>query len=426
MICLDLWAITSSAVLAAVLSAGAGCGPDTGQTDGSGTTTTAGSGGASGSGIADGTGPDASGPRPFRDQWRVAADLDFPYVDAEGLPQIFALTVGGQQTSDNFANRGDIIVSFDGPEGRILIELRRFTYALSQAEADEHFESLYLWAFAGDELAPPEQLAPQDDCVASGWRNGCQIRVGYDGVSQLRRSGADIRVTLPPGYRQDITIITEDNDADDSYTNRGDVCVEDLFASATIETGSGNVWVSLSPEASPAPRCTPAQVEACESWTDAMGNPAPWAPECDCISASGGQFGLLRVDNRDGSASDITVDLPADLWSSLTARNEAIGQDAAGDHCQAEVTIAGAMQNEIGNDFPWQARYSVNYPGAPAIEGAGYTVQATSRECRAVAYTDHPEQFVGAGNGDAQMVGERGDIELCSGCITQSCNELIL
>ncbi|MEM9455920.1 MAG: hypothetical protein AAGF11_17200 [Myxococcota bacterium] len=416
-------AVGSSVVLATVMSAGSGCGPSTGTEQGEGSTSLS-TNGTSSSG-ADETGSDASGPRPFRDEWRVVADQDFVHVGPDGAPQIFTLTIGGQQVNDNFANRGDIIVSFDGPEDRILIELRRFTFSTSQALADADFDDLYLWAFADSQPARPQDLDPEDDCVTSGWRNDCEIRVAYDDLSQLQRSGADIRVTLPPGYRQDITIITEDNDADPDYFNRGNVCVDNLFAHANIETDSGNVWVSLSPDVSPAPQCTPAQIEACETWTDAMGNAAPWAPECDCIAVGGGQFGLLRVENRNNAASDITVDLPAELWASMTAQNAGMGQNAAGDHCEAQVTIPGAVQDSTGNDFPWQAKYFANYPGPPAIQGAGFNIQATSSECSPVAFTEHPEQFVGVGNGGTQSVSERGNIEICSGCIVQSCNALI-
>ena len=416
--------IRSSVVLIAAMLAETGCGQDTGGADGQGSSSTASTNGTNSS-SADETGPDAAGLRPFRDQWQLAADLDFPYIDPEGLIQIFDLTIGGEQTNDNFANRGDVIVSFDGPEDRILIELRRFTFSTSQALADADFDDLFLWAFAVPQPARPQDLDPEDDCVASGWRNGCQVRVYYDGLSQLQRSGADIRVTLPASYRQNLTIVTEDNTADPDYFDRGNVCVDNLFAHASIETDSGNVWVSLSPEVTPAPQCTPAQIEACETWTDAMGNAAPWAPECDCIAVGGGQFGLVRVDNRTNEASDITVDLPADLWASTTAQNEGMSQEAAGDHCEAQVTIPGAVEDTTGNDFPWQAKYFVNYPGAPAIQGAGFTIQATSSECGPVAFTEAPEQFVGAGNGDTQSVSERGNIEICSGCIVQSCNDLI-
>ena len=269
----------------------------------------------------------------------------------------------------------------------------------------------------------------EDDCLASGWQNDCEVRVYYDGLSQLRRSGADIRVTLPADYRQRINVVTQDNTEDEDYLNRGNVCISNLFASADIETESGNVWVSLAPDAYPAPKCSPAQIEACETWTveDDMGNEvaAPWAPECDCIAVGGGEFGLLSIDNRDDSSSNIMVDVPANLWTSINGQNKGDSQEASGDHCEANVTVPNAIADDTGNDFPWQAKFNANYPGEPAIMGAGFTIQASSNACGPVAATESPSDFVGLGMGDTQESGERGNIEVCSDCIVQSCDELI-
>lgn len=373
--------------------------------------------------------PPTGGDRqPFRDGWEVAADQAFIHTGEDGSAQIFTVTIGGRESNDNFANRGDVIVNFDGPADRILIELRRFTTNVSEEAAKDDFDALSLWAFTSS-LGQPQAQDAEDDCVASGWQNDCQVRVYFDGMTQLARAGADIRVTLPPDYRGRLNVVTQDNLEDEEYLNRGDVCVSNLFASADIETESGNVWVSLNPDAYPAPKCSPAQIDACENWTveDETGAevPAPWAPECDCIAVGGGEFGLLSIDNRENSASDIVVDVPAGLWTSINAQNKGDSQEVAGEHCEAIVTVPNAEVDETGNDFPWQAKYNANFPGAPAIKGAGFSIQASSNSCGPVAHTESPSEFVGEGNGDDQESSERGNIEICTDCIVQTCNELI-
>jgi hypothetical protein len=365
---------------------------------------------------------------PFRDEWRVEVDLDFIHVDGSGLPLIFDLAIGGRETDDNFANRGDVIVNFDGPANRILVELRRFTLAQSQEQADEDYDDLSLLAYAAP-LARPQDQSVEDDCVASGWQNGCEIRVYFDGLSQLKRSGADIRVTLPPDYRHAITVITEDNDEEEDYENRGNVCISNLHATAEVEVENGNVWVALADDATPAPKCSQAEIDACETWTveDGMGNmiPAPWSPECDCIALGGGEFGRLRVASAEDDASNVVIDLPTGLWAAIAARNESFGQDVAGEHCDASVTLRDFVPNPTGNDFPWEAFGNVSYPGEPAILGAGYSVVATSSSCAQVPFTEHPDEYVGPDNAGLQATGERGNVEVCSDCITQSCDELL-
>lgn len=365
---------------------------------------------------------------PFRDEWRVEADLEFIHTDASGVPLIDTLVIGGVETIDNFANRGDVIVNFDGPANRILVELRRFTFNTDQEAAENDFADLSLVAYAAP-LARPQDQSPADDCLASGWQEGCEIRVYYDGLSQLRRSGADIRVTLPSDYRQRITVITEDNDEEADYANRGNVCISNLHGSAEVAVENGNAWVSLAEDVTPAPKCTAEQIDACENWTveDGTGNqiPAPWAPECDCIAVGGGEFGRLELATAEEAASNMVVDVPAGLWASIKAENQAPGQDAAGEHCEASITVPAFELNATGNDFPWEAFGNASYPGEPAILGAGYSIIATSSACGPVPYSEHPEDYVGPGNEAMQATDERGNLEICTGCITQTCDELV-
>lgn len=381
-------------------------------------------------------GPDDGGTQrtPFRDEWRTVADQPFIHTDGEGVPQIFTLDIGGRESNDNFANRGDVIVNFDGPAERIIVEFRRFTFAPSENAAEDDYEDLLLWAYDATSLGRPQDQEEEDNCnsvdsngVPAGWINSCEIRVYFDGQNQLRRSGADIRVTLPSDYRQDIAVTTQDNVEDDDYFNRGNVCISNLFASAQVETESAKVWVTLAPDVYEAPKCTPDQIANCENWTvdDGMGGmmPAPWAQECTCISQAGGQFGQLQIDNRDNTSSDIKVDVPGDLWMSITAQNQGEQQEAAGDHCEAVVTVPNAEPDDTGNDFPWTAKYFANYPGESAIRGAGFNIQATSSACGPVAFTEIPEEYVGRGK--EQESAQRGNIEVGTGIITESCDQLI-
>ncbi|MCH9683688.1 MAG: hypothetical protein K0V04_19800 [Deltaproteobacteria bacterium] len=376
-----------------------------------------------------GDGGGTAGRQPFRDAWQVAVDLPFVHTNPDdGTAEIFDITVGGRLNNDNFANRGDVIVDFNGPTDRILVELRRFTLTTSSETAQDDFRNLTLWAFTSS-LGRPQDQDVEDDCATSGWQNGCEIRVYFDGLSQLQRSGADIRVTLPSDYRQKINVVTEDNVADDDYFNRGNVCISNLFASADVEAQSGNIWVSLASDTTPAPKCSQDQIDACENWTvqDANMNevPAPWASECDCIAVGGGEFGRLDIENRDDNASNITVDVPEGLWASLRAENRGDGQMSNGEFCEADITVPAVEFEPTGNDFPWQAFGNAAYPGEPAIRGAGFSVQAISNACAPVARTEDPDEFVGVGNGKEQESTEQGNVVIGTGTITASCNELI-
>jgi len=364
---------------------------------------------------------------PFRDGWEPVADQEFKHTTADG-PQIFDLTIGGREDNDNFANRGDVIVNFDGPTDRILIEMRRFTFNTNDDTAQADFDDLSLWAYTSSPGRPQDQ-DPADDCITSGWQNACEVRVYFDGQAQLKRSGADFRVTLPADYRYKVNVITQDNVEEEDYLNRGNVCMSNLFGTASIEVESGKVWASLAREVTPAPKCSAEQIDKCENWTqeDDMGNevPAAWAPECDCIAVGGGEFGRLEAKSREETAADITVDMPAGLWASVKAENTGTGQEASGEHCDAAIEVANFAPNDTGNDSPWEAFGNVNYPGEPAIAGAGFSVVASSKSCEPVAFTENPDDFEGVGKGEDQASEERGNVRVCTDCITQSCDDLI-
>ena len=63
-----------------------------------------------------------------RDEWRIA-------IETQLAPDASSLVIGGVSFEKNFSNRGDIEVHFDGPEDRIIVEARRFTFASSEEAA---------------------------------------------------------------------------------------------------------------------------------------------------------------------------------------------------------------------------------------------------------------------------------------------------
>ena len=379
--------------------------------------------------------------QPFVDDWRTEAFVPFDWYDEDaGMAAIFSLQVGGRlaggTNNPNFANRGDVIVLHDGAPDTITIEFQRFTFAPNQDAADETFEAMSLWAFntSVDQPQPPDAMDPEAQCVLeSGWQSGCGIRLYYDGLSQLARAGANIRVTLPPDYARDLTVITEDNDADPDYFNRGNVCIDGLQGNATVRLQSGQAFVKVAPDASIAPQCSADFIQQCNDWPcvpnsdDACDGSEAWDSNCPCVSQVG-EFGRVLVESHDAASADINIDVPSDLWMSITAKNEQMGQDSSDPelHCRATVDVPGyEIFPEAGNDFPWETRGQINYPSSNAVSGAGYNVTAFSKGCNPVPATEGPEDFVGVGNGTMQESTQRGNIRITSGALTQSCDELL-
>jgi hypothetical protein len=362
--------------------------------------------------------------QPFRDTWRQEAEIPFRYLDDNGNPQITLVRIGGRKYQDNFANRGDIVVEFEEGRNSIKIEMRRFTMALSRDAADDDFAALSLWSYNQQQTSPrkPGDMDQERRCdTASAWMDDCAIRVYYDGQSQIARAGADLRVTLPASYKHAIRVVTEDADGDDDYINRGTVCVRNLPGSAEVELANGIASVILADDIQPIPICTPAQLEACETWQH-EDEDAPWHPDCDCIQQTQSSWGSVKVESRDGAAADITIDTPAHLWMNITARNEGPHQVAGESHCRATVDLPDF---DGVYDFPWQA--TGNTPPPSSFASGGYGTIAISKDCSPVVYTASPEEFVGHGMGNMQDVDPlRGDIVICSNCIrAQSCDQLI-
>ncbi len=97
------------------------------------------------------------------------------------------------------------------------------------------------------------------------------------------------------------------------------------------------------------------------------------------------------------------------------------GNEDPGALCEAIADeSAGTVRLNEGVDLgqtPNSNQGSINFPGEPATEGAGYNIQLSSDQCAAVLRTEDPDDFIGVGNGPDQESEERGNLSICSGCI---------
>jgi hypothetical protein len=384
----------------------------------------------------------SSSQQPRRDEWALVIDQPFPLVDMDNLLAIGELTIGGVETSDNFSNRGDVIVEYVNTDQRIQVEMRRFTMAGSEATAEEDYDALQIWAYdSGTTPKPPDQMDEEDNCRDPDrklpWRTGCEVRVYYDGMNQLERAGADLRVRLPIGWVGELNVITEDNAEDSDYHNRGNVCVSQVAGPVNVDLGNGEAFVILQDNASEIPECPAADFMACEA--------SGFAPECPCLSGSAPfTFAAAKINSHDASAANMTVDVPpSPFWSSVNLSNEGPNQmrsgpgnmcgDEAGLCCQATIdpSVGAYLIDEIavGTEAtrnPWRNKGSINYPGLPAVNGAGYNIQLTSKDCQAITATEDPDDYVGKGLGTEQNTAERGNMTVCSGCLRgMSCDDLL-
>ena len=367
--------------------------------------------------------------QPFRDDWRTVVDQPFQTLAEDGTVNIGSIIIGNEG-GDNFRNRGDVIVQYhDSP--RIIVEMRRFAMVETQDLADADFDKLSVWGTTASLPPPPYTLDAEDNCVdpegVMPWQDGCQIAVFYDGQEQVDRAGADLRVTLPRDFIYDLTIVTEDNDADSDYQNRGNVCVEGLPGSADISLSNGTAWVILDQSMPEMPECPDNLRTECEQ--------ANWdTTVCGCLS-QGFSFSQVKIAANDGQSANGTVDIPSggDFWVGYTMRND--GQNSPGNQepgalCEAVVEDnAGSVRLSESTNLtqaPNSNQGSINYPGAPATEGAGYSIQMTSDECSVVLATENPDGFLGRGNGPDQASDERGNMKICSGCLRNTgCSGLV-
>lgn len=386
--------------------------------------------------------------RPIRDVWRVEHEGPFTLLDDDGEPNIRSLRIGRAVPSDdNFANRGDVIVRFDGPPDTIRIELRRFTFTAADDDAAaEQLERLSLWARDADIDAPQRSGLLDEDSRCDGvgedgrprpWRDGCAIYVEFDGLSQPARSGADIRVTLPPEYRESLAIATQDNDEERDYLDRGDVCVVESQAELDVQLESGRAYVRMAlgtvggaadAPPTPMPACPDRSVKACNEFVDPIsGAPAPWSPACPCL-AQGYTAAGVRVRSDAPSASDIVVDVPAGTWANFQLENLG-AETSAGEACTAK--LAGFPTGVIAIDDPAFETAARTVGAVYALAGAlagGVEIELVSGACTPIAEVASPEAFAALQEAGEEAPAQlRGNVQLCADCLAlRSCDELLM
>lgn len=340
--------------------------------------------------------PQGGTQQPFRDAWRVEHEGPLLAHDEGGIPRITSIAIGSALGSqDNFVNRGDVTVEFDPAlDDTIRIELRRFTFAASEEEASEIFAKLLLWANRPTDGTPvrPNDVADADRCIgveADGspraWQDDCSILLYYNGQSQLARAGADIRVTLPATYRESISIATADNRQEDSYPNRGNVCVRGLRGSADIELESGVAFVSIASD----------------------------------TTYPGHVIASTAVE----SAANVTVDVPSTVWTSIDASVDS-ESDTSGVPCPS--IVVGLPQVEYSPEYPAQSRHVVGDANRPpdAPLGSGYQVQISSAGCDAVGSVEAPVNW---DEDDVEPDPQpRGNLTVCAGCIAEQACDVLL
>ncbi len=331
---------------------------------------------------------------PFEDEWREVVNTSFP------LDTVNTITIGRREFQDNFANRGDIEVLFDQDGETIIIEMRKYAMQGSQEEADAAFEKLSLWAYASSGNPDlPDNMDPADDCTAA-WQDGCSVYVYYDGQAQPVRSGADFRVHLPKGYRNQLNVETEDNTSEDAYKQRGDITVKDLCGSATLELENGVAQVRMCEGLQEGPTCSADQIATCEEMN--------WDASCPCTD-----FGQLKITALDPYAGNIMVDFPAGLWANVSMENTVAGSEclASFDNCSDGSCVLDQSSENLAKG---KAEY--NYPGEPAPPGVGYAFNLESNGCEIVFYVDEPDDYeLNAMESSKSEL--RGNLSVCTGCL---------
>ncbi|PRQ07069.1 purine-nucleoside phosphorylase [Enhygromyxa salina] len=331
---------------------------------------------------------------------RLAWVDEWQTVGAGPADIIELLSIGDRVSSDNFANRGDIEVIYVEGTTEITIEMQRFTIAAAGG-AEGAFERMQPWLYAVSIPAPPTTLSPNSACWAAGTTT-CYVRAYYDGLLQPLRDGANFRVTIPAGWDGALELVTSDNlqEAED-YPDRSDVVVDGLAGSLSVDLDSGNVAIRVDPQIDHYAGC-PNNDECVMQG---------YAPGCGCAEPTN-----VSVQNAAGQASNVTVDVgSADHWYSVILENRAsLGPGETG--CSAGIdcsAFADCQLDPNSAQLSWAERAEINFPGDPAISGAGIRVALISEGCEDVTYVNGPEDY---GNPETP-VEERGHLEVCVGCL---------
>lgn len=340
--------------------------------------------------------PGSDGPlRAFEDEWRT--EISGPAA------QIDKLVIGDRLTGDNFANRGDIEIRYEPGIDQITIEMQRFTAVTDQASADEAFERMHLWAY---NIATPEAPDPAkaDQACWAPDMSICYVRNYYDGAYQAVRDGVNFRVTIPEGWDGDLELTTEDNlgAGIDTYPDRSDIIVDGLAGSLVVDMDSGNAQVRMDPNTQHYAGCS--ANDKCIDEGYAIG--------CGCDEPTS-----ISIANKTGQSSNMTVDVgDASKWYTFVLDNRGTFSPSEEFVCTATIDCGPFADCEIEPDYAeieYEERAEINYPGDPAIRGAGVRVSLVSESCATLTYADGPDDF---------DIGEfpemkRGDLEVCVGCL---------
>lgn len=333
--------------------------------------------------------------QPFVDDWQE--ELSGPAA------QITKLSIGDRLTADNFANRGNVEVRYVDGATDITIEMQRFTIAKNQKDADAAFGRMQFWAY---DIATPAKPKPEDEakgCFAPDV-TGCYIRNYYDGQLQPVRDGANFRVTIPRGWDGDLEITTEDNieAGIETYPDRSDIIVDGVAGNLLVDMDSGNIQVRMDP--------TTDHYAACSSNDTCVEMGYPLG--CGCTDPTN-----ITIANSTGQASNITVDVGnPDAWYTMVVENN--GTFSAGDEFVCSATIeCGAFDDcAIDPDYAnveYEQRAEVNFPGEPAIMGAGIRIGLSSDTCANIVYSEGPDDY----ELDEFPMEQRGDLNVCVGCL---------
>lgn len=344
----------------------------------------------------DDTPPIDAGREPYVDDWRV--EMSGPAA------QIESLSIGDRLANDNFANRGDIEVRYVEGTDQITIEMQRFTIAKNQEDADAAFDRMKFWAYDISSPAPPEPDDAADACWAPDV-TGCYVRNYYEGQLQPVRDGVNFRVTIPVGWDGDLELTTEDNleEGIETYPDRSDIIVDGLAGNLLVDMDSGNIQVRMDPETDHFAGC--AANDDCVAMGYMMG--------CGCSEPTN-----VSIGNKSGQASNVTVDVGnANAWYTMILENRGTFSSSDEFVCTATIECSAFGVCEIDPDYAaieYQERAEVNYPGEPAIAGAGMRIALVSEACANINYVERPEDY----GADEFPLEKRGDLNVCVGCLS--------
>jgi hypothetical protein len=366
-----------------------------------------------GDGDDSGTNGDA---HPQETKWKTVVDkLPFP-LSGDGA--VASISIGGLDYNGNYANRGDVEVFLDQDAEVITVEMRFYDFSDDvTAQGDDTvegtFERMSLWAFvnAGNP-SPPAKMPAEDNCTVGTWKSGCQILTYYDGQTQPVRAGADIRVHLPKKYRGRLDIETEDNIGEPDFPRVGDVTVDGLCSSGTINLAQGTANVKMCRDLTPAPTCTAEAIKMCEDFVDEDGEPAAWSNLCTACPAE--NFGQLKIEALKPWAGNITVDIPKTTWLNANLANEETDKPheckPSLEACTKDVcTLAESDGYAVSGEF--------NYPSPAAASGAGFNLTVKSAGCNPVEYFKSEADWDPDPELAKPTTEVHGHIKVCSGCL---------